>query len=151
MKNLRLIKLALCQLRVSNNKQKNLKNASEYIKIAIQHYNPHVIVLPEYFNSPILLNSTPEYAENENNSPTIDLLSSLAKQFKVNIIGGSIPIKEDNKYYNTCYCFNDKGEIAARHRKVHLFDIDIPNKITFKESDMLSPGDNFTIFQKMLF
>jgi predicted amidohydrolase len=128
-------------------KSKNLKNASDYIKIAVQHYNPHIIVLPEYFNSPILLDSTPKYAEEENNSETIRTLSELAKTYKTNIIGGSIPIKDGDRYYNTSYCFDKNGEIKARHRKVHLFDIDIPGKITFKESDILSPGNNFTVFE----
>ena len=35
--------------------------------------------------------------------------------------------------------------MIARHRKMHLFDIDIPGKITFKESDSLSPGDAPTV------
>ena len=30
---------------------------------------------------------------------------------------------------------------------MHLFDIDIPNKITFKESQVLSAGDDISIFQ----
>jgi omega-amidase len=29
---------------------------------------------------------------------------------------------------------------------MHLFDIDIPGKITFKESTVLSPGDELTCF-----
>lgn len=33
----------------------------------------------------------------------------------------------------------------ATHRKVHLFDIDIPGKITFKESEVLSPGNKLTL------
>lgn len=36
--------------------------------------------------------------------------------------------------------------LAPQHRKVHLFDIDVPGKITFKESDTLSPGSTVTIF-----
>ena len=31
--------------------------------------------------------------------------------------------------------------------QVHLFDIDVPGKITFKESEILSPGNQFTIFK----
>lgn len=31
--------------------------------------------------------------------------------------------------------------------KVHLFDIDIPGKITFKESTNLSPGNQLTTFE----
>ena len=38
------------------------------------------------------------------------------------------------------------GTIIAKHRKVHLFDIDVPGKITFKESDTLTAGDSPTTF-----
>lgn len=37
------------------------------------------------------------------------------------------------------------GRILAKHRKVHLFDIDVPGKITFKESDTLTGGDGITV------
>lgn len=47
--------------------------------------------------------------------------------------------------YNTCVVLNTDGNIIAKHRKVHLFDIDIPGKITFKESDSLSSGNNITV------
>lgn len=33
----------------------------------------------------------------------------------------------------------------AKHRKVHLFDIDVPGKITFKESDTLTGGGSITV------
>ena len=48
--------------------------------------------------------------------------------------------------FNTSVIFNPEGEILAKHRKVHLFDIDVPGKITFKESDTLSAGDSITVF-----
>jgi omega-amidase len=48
--------------------------------------------------------------------------------------------------YNTCIVVNPQGIIIAKHRKVHLFDIDVPGKITFKESDNLSGGDTISTF-----
>jgi omega-amidase len=36
--------------------------------------------------------------------------------------------------------------LIAKYRKIHLFDVDIPNKITFKESDVLSGGDQLVTF-----
>ena len=44
-----------------------------------------------------------------------------------------------------CILFDKQGNIIAKHRKMHLFDIDKSKKITFKESDVLSAGDDFTI------
>ncbi|PVH93179.1 carbon-nitrogen hydrolase [Periconia macrospinosa] len=103
-------------------------------------------------------------------SPTFHALSSLAKESGAYIIGGSIPElvpgKESSsttttstpensskdssesskpKYYNTNMTFSPTGQLIATHRKVHLFDISIPNKITFRESDVLSPGSKITL------
>jgi len=41
---------------------------------------------------------------------------------------------------------NPDGEVVAKHRKVHLFDIDVPGKITFRESDTLTAGSSTTSF-----
>jgi predicted amidohydrolase len=43
--------------------------------------------------------------------------------------------------------FGKEGQLLATHRKVHLFDIDIPGKITFKESEVLSPANKVTIVE----
>jgi omega-amidase len=48
--------------------------------------------------------------------------------------------------YNTCVAFGPEGSILARHRKMHLFDIDVPGRITFKESDTLSAGSALAHF-----
>jgi omega-amidase len=41
---------------------------------------------------------------------------------------------------------NPDGHIVAKHRKIHLFNIDIPGKITFRESDALTAGESPTMF-----
>lgn len=40
---------------------------------------------------------------------------------------------------------NHSGTIVGKHRKVHLFDINIPGGIKFTESSTLSPGQNLTL------
>jgi predicted amidohydrolase len=66
---------------------------------------------------------------------------------KTYLVGGSIPELDTKtkKYYNTSLTFSPEGKLLATHRKVHLFDIDIPGKITFKESEVLSPGNKITV------
>jgi omega-amidase len=63
---------------------------------------------------------------------------------KAYLIGGSIPEKRDSKYFNTSLTFSPTGKLLAVHRKVHLFDIDVPGKIKFKESDVLTGGQSLT-------
>jgi omega-amidase len=113
-----------------------------------------IIVLPECFNSPYGCDYFPNYAETllpspptKEQSPSFHALSAMAIESKAYLIGGSIPELETKtkKFYNTSLTFSPTGELLATHRKVHLFDIDIPGKITFRESDVLSPGNKVTI------
>ena len=62
------------------------------------------------------------------------------------LIGGSIPEKKDSKIFNTSLTFSPKGKLLAIHRKVHLFDIDVPGKIKFQESEVLTGGQTLTDF-----
>lgn len=138
------IKLALCQMNVIDNKAANIKKASLMIEESVKN-NADFIVLPEMFNCPYSNDKFIEYSEEEQDSPTLNKISALAKKNEVYILAGSIPERESDRLYNTSYLFNRKGEIIAKHRKMHLFDIDIEDQITFKESDVLTAGDEFTI------
>ncbi|KAJ8605412.1 hypothetical protein MRB53_041453 [Persea americana] len=113
-----------------------------------------LVVLPECFNSPYGTSFFPKYHEtllpsppSENQSPTFHALSKLAKEAKTYLVGGSIPEywEETKKFYNTSLTFGPDGKLLATHRKVHLFDIDIPGKIKFQESEVLSPGNKVTL------
>lgn len=53
----------------------------------------------------------------------------------------------DDKIYNSAPVFAPDGSLVALHRKMHLFDIDIPGGITFKESETLSGGNQLTIVE----
>lgn len=113
-----------------------------------------LIVLPECFNSPYGTQYFPKYAETllpspptKEQSPSYHALSAIAAEAKAYLVGGSIPELEtaSNKYYNTSLVFSPSGSLLGTHRKTHLFDIDIPGKITFKESEVLSPGNQLTV------
>lgn len=81
--------------------------------------------------------------------PTVHFLSQLARELNIYLIGGSIPeIGEsaDRQVFNTCTVYDRSGDLIAKHRKVHLFDIDVPGKIRFMESETLSPGNSLTTF-----
>ncbi len=78
-------------------------------------------------------------------SPSLAMLLEVAKAHNVFLVGGSIPETEGDKVYNTCVVVGPDGSILAKHRKVHLFDIDVPGRITFKESDTLTGGDSLTV------
>ncbi|KIK08122.1 hypothetical protein K443DRAFT_672602 [Laccaria amethystina LaAM-08-1] len=154
--------LALIQLgNIGPSKADNLKHAREMIlKAASVDRKPDLVVLPECFNSPYGHVHFPVYAENigyspgkpysapESKSESVQMLSSAAKETGTWLIGGSIPERDltSNKVYNTCTVYNPKGDLVAIHRKIHLFDIDIPGKIKFKESETLTGGTKLSSF-----
>ena len=77
---------------------------------------------------------------------TTETLATVAKECGVYLVGGSIPERAGNKVYNTATAFDRLGQMVAKYRKMHLFDIDIPEKITFKESDTLTGGRELAMF-----
>ncbi|KAI8060177.1 carbon-nitrogen hydrolase [Gongronella butleri] len=136
-------KLALVQLAVGADKATNLDRARAKI-LEAGTKGANVVVLPECFNSPYGTDYFPEYAEPLQGGPTTTMLSEAAKNAGVYLIGGSFPEKKGDKILNTLTAFDPQGKLIGVHHKVHLFDIDIPNKITFKESDILTAGDSLT-------
>ncbi|WP_292886089.1 carbon-nitrogen hydrolase family protein [Methanobrevibacter sp. UBA212] len=138
------VRIALCQMNVVDDKKANLKKAGSFIADSA-HSNADFIVLPEMFNCPYSNDKFVEYGENEHDSCTLNTISQLAESYNVYILAGSIPEREGDKLYNTSYLFDKTGSIIAKHRKMHLFDIDVKGRITFKESDVLTAGDDFTI------
>jgi omega-amidase len=92
---------------------------------------------------------TQDYKTNDK-FETTKMLSHLAKTLNKYIIGVSFPeaIENEERIYNTSCCFNREGDIVAQHRKLHLFDINIPGGITFYESEYVKPGPpQVTIFE----
>lgn len=138
-------KIAVCQMEVIDDKEKNLKTAERLIVEAACN-GSDLVVLPEMFNCPYNNSFFPKYAE-EYPGITTRLLSQLSEKYRIYIVGGSIPEKQKEKIYNTSYIFDRNGKLIDKHRKMHLFDIDVKDGIRFKESDALGYGNSVTVFQ----
>ncbi|KAL2140340.1 hypothetical protein VTI28DRAFT_3953 [Corynascus sepedonium] len=155
------VKLACVQLATGPDKAANLARAAAKVREAAAT-GAKIVVLPECFNSPYGCDHFPSYAErllpsppSPEQSPSFHALAAMARDNGVYLIGGSIPElavgakdgdgDEGKTYYNTSLTFSPAGALLATYRKVHLFDISIPGKITFRESDVLSPGSSLAI------
>ena len=103
------------------------------------------IVLPEIFICPYDNSQFPIFAQEEGGEAYL-FLKKLAEEKGAYVIGGSIPEKDQDRIYNTSFIFDRTGEPIGKHRKVHLFDIDVEGGQYFRESDVLSPGDSITVF-----
>ncbi|ANB15513.1 Nit3p [Sugiyamaella lignohabitans] len=142
----RSLKIALIQFAAGADKAANLATVKTKVSEAVAN-GAKLVVLPECFNSPYAVSAFPKYAEKIPEGETTQFLSELAKKSNIFLIGGSIPeIGSDGKIYNTNVSFDTQGTIIAKHRKVHLFDIDVPGKIRFIESETLTGGSKATVF-----
>lgn len=137
-------RLALCQINVIDDKKANIKKAMEMIAISAQN-GANIVVLPEMFNCPYDNSKFKEYAETRDKSQTLDAISKSAKENNVTIVAGSIPELDNNELFNSCFIFDNDGEIIGNYRKMHLFDIDT-EEIRFKESDVLNAGNMIEVF-----
>ncbi|KAL5653393.1 hypothetical protein ACJX0J_038851, partial [Zea mays] len=141
-------KVALCQLSVTADKSRNIAHARAAIEKAASD-GAKLVVLPEIWNGPYSNDSFPEYAEDieagGDAAPSFSMLSEVARSLQITLVGGSIAERSGNNLYNTCCVFGSDGQLKGKHRKIHLFDIDIPGKITFKESKTLTAGQSPTV------
>ena len=142
-------KIAACQMMVIDNKEVNVNKAVSMIKEAAQN-NAKLVILPEMFNCPYDNQKFREYSENRENSKTLEALKKSAIECKIFLVAGSIPESEDEKIYNSSFIISPEGKLIGFHRKLHLFDIDVPDGIAFKESEIISPGSDITVINTEL-
>ena len=139
------IKIAAIQMSTVADKMENVRTVKTYLE-KIKDENPDFVILPEMFCCPYQTENFPIYAEKEG-GPVWQQLSGYAKQYGIYLIGVSMPEKDaEGNVYNTSYIFDREGKQIGKHRKVHLFDIDVKGGQTFKESDTLTAGDSDTVF-----
>lgn len=139
------IKITAIQMSTVADKMENVRTVKAYLE-KIKDENPDFVILPEMFCCPYQTENFPIYAEKEG-GPVWQQLSGYAKQYGIYLIGGSMPEKDaEGNVYNTSYIFDREGKQIGKHRKVHLFDIDVKGGQTFKESDTLTAGDSDTVF-----
>lgn len=139
-------KLALIQMKGAATNDENLKNAVQKINEAALQ-GSDIVVLPEMFSCPYKASNFPVYAQKDGES-NWKLLSETAAKNKIYLVAGSMPERDSQngeKIYNTSYVFDREGKQIAKHRKMHLFDCDIPS-VNFHESDTLSAGNEVTVF-----
>ncbi len=138
------MKIGLGQMNTQDNKEKNVKAAEAAIdRLAAQGVD--LVVLPEMFH---FLGTDEEKITHAEPvpGPSIDRLQRKAKEKRIFLHCGSILERDGDKIYNTSVVFNRNGERVAFYRKIHLFDVEIPGGIVYKESAVVTPGKEIVTF-----
>lgn len=135
-----LLQVAVIQLSSLDNKEQNLAKAVELIDVA-SRYGARLVVLPEMFNCYSTLGEMVAKAEPVP-GPTINTLAQKARSNNIYLLCGSIiEAATEGKGYNTSVMVGPGGDILGIYRKIHLFDVDIPGKVRYKESEKILPGN----------
>ncbi|BBM21329.1 carbon-nitrogen hydrolase family protein [Lactiplantibacillus plantarum] len=97
----------------------------QQVEVAIQRaaeQTVDVIVLPEMWNTGYALTRLNVVADDDGQR-TRQLLSKLARQFRVNIVGGSVAVARDGHYYNEMLVIDRHGQLVSQYDKVHRFGL----------------------------
>ena len=131
---------AAIQMSAGTDKPANLERAEGLVRAAAAR-GANLIVLPEVFNWRGKRADEPQAAE-ELGGETLTMMERLARELRIHLVAGSITerIAGAPKTYNTSVMFGPRGDRLAVYRKIHLFDVDLPGRVTIKESDAKLSG-----------
>ncbi|MEA4824382.1 MAG: carbon-nitrogen hydrolase family protein [Clostridiaceae bacterium] len=139
-----LLPVGLLQIPVTPDRDQNLRTALDAVHTAAS-MGAALCVLPEMWRCPYDAALFREYAESEEGALCRALAAAAARE-GVYLVAGSVPELCGGRVYNTAFVYAPDGTRVARHRKAHLFDVDVPGGIRFRESETLSAGDAVTVF-----
>ncbi|MCD8348854.1 MAG: carbon-nitrogen hydrolase family protein [Lachnospiraceae bacterium] len=138
------MKISMIQMKVQKENDANMQSACRQIAAAAQA-GADLVLLPEMFCCPYETANFPIYAQPQGGT-NWNALSACAKENQVYLVAGSMPEREGEAVFNTCYAFDRQGKQLAKYRKMHLFDVDIKGGQRFFESETLSAGENLAFF-----
>jgi predicted amidohydrolase len=141
-----MLKIGLAQMNTQDKKQDNIALAEKLID-ELAGKSAQLIMLPEYFNFLGPDERMPENAEPLDASESLAMIRRKARELKVHIHIGSYLERDGDHVYNTGVVFDPAGEVIAKYRKIHLFDVVVPGGIEFLESSWITAGDEVVTFR----
>ena len=143
------MKIALVQMNSQNDKEANIRQARGLIERAVAEEAPDMVVLPELWTH---LGGTLEArraaAEKIPDGPVYGLMAELAARHGIVVHAGSmLEAGSDGKCYNTTVVLGRAGEELARYRKIHLFDVVIPDGTKYLESETVGRGSEVVTYE----
>tara|TARA_Y100000992_G_scaffold53762_1_gene32143 strand:+ start:482 stop:1423 length:942 start_codon:yes stop_codon:yes gene_type:complete len=131
-------RLALIQMKMSSDKEKNITKAISKIQIA-KKKGANIVCLPELFLTKYFCQTEKHSNFNLAESipgPTTTIFSSLAKKLNLILLISIFERRTSGIYHNTCVVINDDGKILGKYRKMH-----IPDDPQYYEKFYFTPGD----------
>ena len=138
-----LVQVAAVQMCSGPDVAANLAQARGLIEAAAAR-GARLVALPENFAFMGLKDEDKRaIAEADGSGPAQDFLAATAARLQVWIVGGTLPLRAaaDGRVAAACLVYDAGGKRVARYDKIHLFDVDIPNRTeSYRESAHVAPG-----------
>lgn len=143
--------LAAIQMVSGVDLEENINTATRLIEEAVNQ-GAKLVLLPEYW--PLMGHTEFDkltIAEHFGKGTIQNMMSRVAKQTGVCLIGGTLPLfsSEGNKVFNTTLVYNADGQCLARYDKIHLFNFSAHNE-SYDEFRTLVPGEKVVTFESFL-
>ncbi|MEP6477129.1 MAG: carbon-nitrogen hydrolase family protein [Actinomycetota bacterium] len=133
------MRASVCQMRSGEDVEANVATAEQLLHQAADD-GADLAALPEVFT--YLGRSSGRAAAAEPvPGPTTERLSAVARDREIWVLGGSVLEAHDGLIFNTSVLFDRAGELAAIYRKIHLYDVELPDQAPIRESDTFTPGE----------
>jgi predicted amidohydrolase len=132
--------VAAVQMTSGADKARNLQAATGWIRQAAS-LGAKLVGLPENFSWMGPEAERPAAAETLE-GPTLSQMSALAKELSITLLAGSMLEQgaPGGRLYNTSVLFGPDGSRLAAYRKIHLFDVEIGDGASYRESAAVAPG-----------
>lgn len=135
---------AVVQLSSGADRRANLERATTLIRAAAER-GARLVVLPEVF--PWRGPRADEAGQAESiPGPTTETMAAVARDTGVHLLMGSmLETGAGERSFNTSLVIGPTGDILGRYRKIHLFDVELPGRVSVRESDARAPGEEVVV------
>jgi predicted amidohydrolase len=134
--------VTVVQSKVSEGIENNVKHMTSLLQ---EPLSTDLIVLPEMWTSPYQNDAFLDHAV-EVGDNTYKAMQQIAMKQTAYLIAGSVPERDGSSLFNTAFVFDPRGELIAKYRKIHLFEITYPDGRTYREKDIIHPGNKIITF-----
>ena len=138
-----IIHVAAVQMSSGGDKQQNVDDAIALIERAADQ-GARLVMLPETWT--YMGPSAPDYAEPVPGNIT-NQLAQVARRRRIYLHCGSLleRVPGEPRVFNTTVLLDPDGNLVARYRKIHLYDVSIGHDVLSQESATVAPGDEIVV------
>ncbi|MQL80577.1 hypothetical protein Taro_013037 [Colocasia esculenta] len=142
----RTVKVGAAQMTSTNDLAANFNTCSRLVKEAAAA-GVKLLCFPENFSFIGAKDGESLKIAESLDGPIMQGYCSLARDSSIWLSLGGFQEKgcDSSHICNTHVLIDDHGNIRNKYRKIHLFDVDVPGNMVYKESSFTTPGDDLVV------